>query len=208
VGGPLRFGFLDQSIWNNNLHSFHNYELNSSLTCRLTLKSRASTLSGFSNMTSGTPEGNTFRRHALLRVVLWPYTYESASRWSQGMASQRNTSLFQGSIMRKYLATTCNTVTHLSVMLTMSYHCRWMPLSRSFSNPGTHVLRNLAHICSGLMFVWPRFHWCWIEPASVGSRECRMCVCAYATRKFSVPRSLCVTHGAPSMDPLDRQGMR
>jgi len=83
------------------------------------------------------------------------------------------------------------------------YHCHWMPLSRSLSNPGTHILRNRNHICSGLMFVWPHFHWCWIEPASVGSRECQMCVCAYATLKFSVPRSLCVMHGTPSMYPLD-----
>lgn len=176
---------------------FMNMNSNSSLTCRLTLKSRASTLSGFSNMTSGTPEGNTLQWSALLHDILCPYTYESTSRWSQEMASQRNTSLFQGSFTCKHVSISFTMEMHLSVILMMLYHCRLMPLSKSFSNLGTYVLRNCAHICSGLMFVWPGFHWCWIEPASVRSRECQMCVCAYATLKFSVPRLLCVTHGAP-----------
>jgi hypothetical protein len=88
--------------------------------------------------------------------------------------------------------------THLSPMFTMSYQCFCMPVCKSFSKPGTHILWNRDHICSGLILVWPRFHWCWIEPASAGSRACWMCVCAYATLKFSVPRSLCVTHGAPA----------
>jgi len=69
--------------------------------------------------------------------------------------------------------------THLSVILTMSYHCCLRPLSRSHSKPGTHVLWNRDHICSSLIFLWPHFHWCWIESIRVWSRECwilYMCV--------------------------------
>ncbi len=58
-----------------------------------TLKSRAPTLSGFSNMTSGMPLGSTLWQFALRWLVLVLYTYESASFWSQGIASQRKTSL-------------------------------------------------------------------------------------------------------------------
>ena len=87
--------------------------------------------------------------------------------------------------------------THLSPMLTTSYHPISTPFSRSFSKPGVQIRRKRAHICSGLMFECPAFHWCWIVPASEGSRVWRIYVCAYATLKFSVPRSLWVTHGAP-----------
>jgi len=128
----------------------------------------------------------------------------SASLCSQGMASHRNTSLFQvHSISAFDKCTEGRSPTYLSPIFTMSYHRFCIPFCRSFSKPGTHILRNRDHICSGLILVWPRFHWCWIEPASAGSRACRMCVWAYATLKFSVPRSLCVTHGAPVYGPCD-----
>jgi hypothetical protein len=96
-----------------------------------------------------------------------------------------------------YSVHTQDPVVHLSPRFTKLNHCFSMPFCRTFSKPGAHILRNRHHICSGLTFVWPRFHWCWIEPESPRSRACRMCVCAYATLKFSVPKSLCVTHGAP-----------
>ncbi len=87
--------------------------------------------------------------------------------------------------------------THLSPMLTMLYHPISIPFSRSSSKPGVQIRQKRAHICSGLMFECPAFHWCWIVPASEGSRVWCIYVCTYAMLKFSVPRSLWVTHGAP-----------
>ena len=92
--GPLTFGNLKYCVWNDDLqdhYEIYGYES----ICWLTLKSRAFTTSGFSNMTSGTSLGKALRRFALLRLVLWSYTYELAAFCSQGMANQRKTSLLQ-----------------------------------------------------------------------------------------------------------------
>jgi len=87
--------------------------------------------------------------------------------------------------------------THLSLMLTMLYHPISTPFSRSSSKPGVQIWWKCTHICSGLMFKCPAFHWCWIVLVSEGSRVWHIYVCAYVMLKFSVPRSLWVTHGAP-----------
>ena len=87
---------------------------------------------------------------------------------------------------------------YLSATSSSSYHCWSMPFCRRLSKPGVHIRRNRDHICFGLMFECPCDHWCWIEPESEGSSLWRIWVWAHATSKFSVPRSLCVTHGAPT----------
>lgn len=147
-------------------------------------------------MASGMPLGRTLQWLALRQLLLWLYMYKSASCWSQGMASQWKTNLSQH--YKFWMLQELWNTTYWSVMLTTLYHCCWTPFSRSSSKLLVHVQWNRDHICSGLMFKWPRFQLCWIELEREGLSAWWMCMCAYATWKFSDPRSLWVTHSAPN----------
>jgi len=127
-------------------------------------------------MTSGMPFGRALRRFALLRVVLWLYTYVSASFWIQGIASQRKTSLLGISSMADIsVDTACIPISNVNTVIPLplntllqkgletSYPCStespphlfgfdvrvaMFPLMLNWSRKGR--VKSVANVCVGI----------------------------------------------------------